>query len=201
MPQTLRDYRRLFRTFINRAQADCNFAPDGDLRTDVLDHLIDAATFLDCFTTLLMLGEKKRNDAHDFIDLLRHGLKLDGRHGSMLTRSADPGTEGESLWSEDSAEFLNAALQYLEVGGKRVRPGDMIVAADEDDGVQTRAEVDPLSGYDPDEDYDDCDYPPQSRQAQKTANAESQDDVRVYTGNDLMGILQVLARQGRKKSK
>jgi hypothetical protein len=197
MAQTLRDYRRLFRTFINRAQADSNFASEADLRTDVLGHLIDAAVFLDNFTTLLMLGEKKRNDAHDFIDLLRHGLKLDGRHGSMLTRSADPGTESEALWSEDSAEFLNAALNYLEVGGKRVRPGDMIVAADEDDGVQTRAAVDPLSGYDPDEDSD-SDFPPQ---ATKTANAQSREDVRVYTGNDLIGILQVLASQGRKKSK
>jgi hypothetical protein len=60
MPQTLRDYRRLFRTFINRAQADCNFVQGDDVRTDVLGHLVDAATFLDNFVTLLMLGEKKR---------------------------------------------------------------------------------------------------------------------------------------------
>lgn len=202
MPQTLRDYRRLFRTFINRAQADRNFVQGDDIRTDVLGHLVDAAIFLDNFTTLLMLGEKKRTDAHDFIDLLRHGLKLDGQNGSMLTRSSDPDTENEAIWAEESAEFLNAALRYLEVDGPTVCPGDMLRAADDDDGgyVAPKAAKPKLAtlqdGVDDyldnaDRDADDQEY------ADEDARHHGVDPKRRRTGaNDLIKILQVLVSQG-----
>lgn len=200
MPQTLRDYRRLFRTFINRAQADCNFVQGDDVRTDALGHLVDAATFLDNFVTLLMLGEKKRTDAHDFIDLLRHGVRLDGRNGSMLTRSSDPDTEAEAIWAEEAAEFLNATLRYLEVDGPTICPGDMLRAADDDDGGYAppkvakqppKAQATRDEGDTFDRDADD------QENVDEDARHHGVHPKRRWTGaTDLIRILQALASQG-----
>jgi hypothetical protein len=120
----------------------------------------------------------------------------------MLTRSADPDTEAEAIWAEEAAEFLNATMRYLEVDGPTICPGDLLRAADDDDGgyvaPNTAKASKPKAAAVRDEgdDFEDRDADDQEYM-DEDARHHGLDRKRRTTGaNDLIQILQVLARQG-----